>query len=493
MRTLMQTLMCAACGSLLVLSACSSKSKHGTGSTGQGGSGGSVSADAGRHDSGLKQDAGSTTVGSHDAGKAADAGPPDAGGSTDAGHDAGPALLTCQAPKPATNAGNTCPSGAPVALKATSVGTGFNVPLLVTHSPNDPAKRLFVVERFGKIRIIKNGATLSKPFIDLSKAVVSGQNEQGLLGLAFDPNFETTGRFFVNYIGQNGGLGTQSVVESYTISSDADVADTTSPKPLLTLEDPESNHNGGMLAFGPDACLYISDGDGGGHDDQHSNNGPDGNGQSLSTGLGKILRVDVDHVNKVPKGNVTGATVPWIWDFGMRNPWRFSFDRQTGDLYIGDVGQDQWEEIDVEARGHGRNNYGWRFIEGKNHCDGDLDTAPLPTTCPVGATGTAAHPVTDFVPPIHDYYHKNGNNCVIGGYVYRGANIPSLNGYYLFGDNGSSHIWALVWNGSAACAAPIDLSSQLNVTGGVTSFGEDVDGELYVTTGSGNVYRIDAK
>ena len=310
-----------------------------------------------------------------------------------------------------------------------------------------------------------------------------------MLGLAFDPNFEPTGRFFVNYIGQNGGLGTQSVVESYTISSDADVADTTSPKPLLTLEDPEWNHNGGMLAFGPDNCLYIGTGDGGGEGDLHASpQCPNGNGQCLDTELGKILRIDVDHPDVGAPGNLVSAGVPHIWDYGLRNPWRFSFDRATGDLYIGDVGQDAWEEIDIEPQGVGLHNYGWRVTEGKHCATGAGSTSGSCTDHGVD------FPYTDFTLPVYDYPHTDapnspGADSIIGGYVYRGANIPSLNGYYVYADFGSSLIWAVAWSGSDVCGPPIPMLYMANPT----SFGEDADGELYVTSFSGGIARIDAR
>jgi glucose/arabinose dehydrogenase len=439
----------------------------GTAAGGGGGAGAGSGAGAGAG-SGAGAGAGSGGTTGGDAGAASDAG-------VDAGKDAGTGLLRCSAPSPASSPGNTCPASSPVALKATPIGGGFDNPVLVTHSPKDPEGRLFVVERTGSIKIIKNGTPLSTSFLDLS--VVSAMNEQGLLGLAFDPNYETTGRFWVNYIGNNAGSGTITVVESYVVSANPDVADTSSKTPLLTVEDPYWNHNGGMLAFGPDHCLYIATGDGG------SGNDPDGNGQDMTTALGKILRVDVADEDATPVGNLSGTTIPWLWDLGLRNPWRFSFDRATGDLYIGDVGQNDWEEINVEPRGTGNRNYGWRPMEGK-HCRADQESTPLGTMC-------EGQPVSKFTQPVHDYFQKDGKNCVIGGYVYRGNNIPSLTGFYVFGDHGNNQIWAFVWNGTGLCAAPINLTAQLSISGAISSFGEDVDGELYITTESGNVYRID--
>ena len=241
-----------------------------------------------------------------------------------------------------------------------------------------------------------------------------------------------------------------------------------------------------MLAFGPDGCLYVGAGDGGGAGDQHSAPAcPNGNGQCLETELGKILRIDIDHPDIGPAGNLVGNGLPQIWDFGLRNPWRFSFDRATGDLYIADVGQDAWEELDIELRGAGRRNYGWRITEGK-HCS--MDSAGVPGAC---TDHGIDYSYADFSAPVYDYPHVSGNNCIIGGYVYRGVNIPSLNGYYVYADFGSKHVWALAWNGSDACSAPLDLSSQIALPNQPTSFGEDVDGELYITLVDGSIVRID--
>ncbi len=485
----------------IALLACSASKKANHGGAGQGAgtgaaaNGGGGNLGAGQHDSGVgtgNGDAGGKGNGDAAAHKdaATDAGKDGSTANThDAGHDAGrPPLLGCRAPTPATRSGNTCPSGSAVTLKATKIGTSFDNPVFVTHSPNDPAGRLFVVERTGKIQVVKNGTTNATPFLDVS--VTTSFDEQGLLGLAFDPDYENTARFWVYYTSPDNGTGTKSMIESYVATvGNPDVADATSKTPLAALEDPESNHNGGMLAFGPDGCLYAASGDGGGSNDAHTNHSADGNAQSLDTELGKLLRFDTAHPSMAAPGNKTGGSSPYIWDYGLRNPWRFSFDAKSGDIYIGDVGQDVWEEIDVEPSGHGQNNYGWKFMEG-THCRGDAPGTAAPTTC-------SSHAVTGYVAPIYDYSHTNNNNCVIGGYVYRGKNIPSLDGYYLFADYGGKHVWALVWDGTKACKAPIDLSSQLTMTGNVTSFGEDVDGELYITTvpggtGTGYVYRVDA-
>jgi glucose/arabinose dehydrogenase len=234
-----------------------------------------------------------------------------------------------------------------------------------------------------------------------------------------------------------------------------------------------------MLAFGKDNCLYIGSGDGGNGNDTGSGHSAGGNGQDLAKPLGKILRVDPDNPEERAPGNPTGPAYEHIWDYGIRNPWRFSFDRDTGDLYIGDVGQDALEEISVAPRGVGDHNFGWPIAEGEE--------------CRGGGGGCEMDGLT---PPAIDYAHVEGGaseNCVIGGYVYRGSAIPSLAGWYLYGDSGGGRrIRAFVWDGEGACETPIQLSERdgLTVNARITSFGEDAAGELYVTT-SGGVYRFD--
>jgi glucose/arabinose dehydrogenase len=424
-----------------------------------------------------------------DAGAKSDAATPadgDAGARTDAAQvDSGEPWIRswpaqCGAPKTSPVKARACPAGPPPALELAAVATGLSSIVFVTQAPGDP-ERLFIVEQTGRIRVAQQRVVRGKPFLDLtSKVLVGDGGELGLLGMAFAPDYEVSGRFWVNYTAPDVMAGAKTVVESYRVSSDPEVADPSTRTPLLSFGQPEDNHNGGMLAFGPDGCLYVGTGDGGGAYDQHSSSEcPSGNGQCLDTELGKILRIDVDNPGVGAPGNLTGGSLPHIWDYGLRNPWRFSFDRATGDLYIADVGQDLWEEINIEPRGQGHHNYGWRVAEG-NHCTPDLDDGG---TCdPVNFTAAA-----------HDYPHDNQNSCVIGGYVYRGSRIPSLNGYYVFGDYSSRRIWAIAWNGSEVCAGPFDLTDQLALEGwGPTSFGEGLDGELYVMDGS-TVYRIDPK
>ncbi len=349
-------------------------------------------------------------------------------------------------------------------LALTPVASGLSQPLFAD-APEGDTTRLYVVEQPGRIRIIENGVLLPTPFLDVSGIITSG-GERGLLGLAFHPQYVTNGRFFVNYTDLDGN----TVIAEYRRSAtDPDVAAPDAARVFFIVVQPFANHNGGMVAFGADGLLYIGLGDGGGGGD------PQNNGQNLNTKLGKILRIDVDAYPTPPAGNITGGD-PDVFDFGLRNPFRFSFDRGTGDLYIGDVGQDRFEEIDLEPRGSGRRNYGWRITEG-NHCFNP------PTGCDL--TGISL--------PVVEYSHDNGCS-VIGGYVYRGEAIPGLAGRYLYGDFCSNRIWSFVRDG-ARITSEIELTDDLDpghVLRGITSFGEDAAGEVYVVDGgSGVVFRVD--
>lgn len=349
-------------------------------------------------------------------------------------------------------------------LALTEVARNLSAPLFAGAAEGDPT-RLYIVEQTGAIRIIENGILRSTPFLDLSGVITSG-GERGLLGLAFHPQYVTNGRFFVNYTDHDGNT---VIAEFRRSAADPDVAAPDPARVFFTVIQPFANHNGGMVAFGSDGLLYIGLGDGGGGGD------PSNNGQSLDTKLGKILRIDVDAYPAPPAGNITGGD-PDLWDFGLRNPFRFSFDRGTGDLYIGDVGQNLFEEIDIEPRGSGRRNYGWRITEG-NHC---FDP---PTGC--NLTGISL--------PVVEYSHADGCS-VIGGYVYRGEAIPGLAGRYLYGDFCSNRIWSFVRDG-ARVTSQVELTDDLDpghALRGITSFGEDAAGELYVVDGgSGIVYRVD--
>jgi glucose/arabinose dehydrogenase len=362
------------------------------------------------------------------------------------------------------------------AVKTELVAGGFRFPLYVTAPPGDD--RLFIVEQRGMVWIHRGGATLPDPFLDIDSLVsaVSQFSERGLLGLAFDPDFDSNRFFFVCYTNNSGN----SVLARYEVlAGNPDKADHSSAEIVLTQTQPFANHNGGMIEFGPDGYLYLGFGDGG------SSGDPDENGQDLTTLLGKLLRIDVSSLPyTVPPDNpfvgVPGAEAP-IWALGLRNPWRWSFDRQTGDLWIGDVGQGEWEEVDRQpASSGGGENYGWDQMEGF-HC------YEPPSNCGSDSLDL----------PIHEYPH--GAECSItGGYVYRGAAAPELGGRYLFGDYCSGKVWSLTYDVAGDSVLQVtDLTSQLNPTGrinGLSSFGEDGFGEVFLVSrasaDTGAVYRI---
>jgi glucose/arabinose dehydrogenase len=351
------------------------------------------------------------------------------------------------------------------AITLTTVASDLDSPLFLSGAPGDPGK-LYIVEKPGRIRIRQNGAVLERAFLDITELTSKG-GEQGLLGLAFHPAYATNGRFYVDYTDTGG----DTVVAEYVRSAaDPTLAEPTARRVLRTIGQPFDNHNGGMLAFGPDGFLYVALGDGG------SGGDPQGNGQNRQVKLGKILRLDVDS-DTPPPGNLAGAD-PDVWDFGVRNPFRFSFDRTTGDLYIGDVGQGRFEEVDVEPRGQGGRNYGWNVTEGFE--------------CFQPSTGCDTNGITF---PAVAYSHDEGDCSVIGGYVYRGSAVPALVGRYLYGDLCTRRIRSFVWNGSAA-VSEVELTAALasNATiSSLVSFGEDLDGELYVLDISGTVFRVDAR
>lgn len=351
----------------------------------------------------------------------------------------------------------------PVALEP--VASGLSFPLYLTAPAGDA--RLFIVEKGGAIRIVKDGVLLPTPFLSLAGRVSTG-SEQGLLGLAFDPAYASNGRFVIHYT----DLAGNTAVSLFRVSAtDADLADPTSETVLLTAEQPFTNHNGGQILFGPDGMLYIGLGDGGAGGD------PGGRGQSLADLLGGILRVDV--------GSGTGYTVPpdnpfvgqagarpEIWSYGLRNPWRFTFDPFTGDLYVADVGESAWEEVDVvtQTGGAGRGlNFGWNVTEG-NHCY---------ASTPCDQAG--------LTPPVLEYSHDEG--CSIsGGYVYRGAAIPALQGHYFYADYCRG--WVRSFRFQDGQALESQQWSALAPGGSIPSFGQDAAGELYILTAEGGVFRI---
>ena len=347
------------------------------------------------------------------------------------------------------------------------VASGFHRPVFVTHA-GDSSHRLFLVEQSGKIWILSDGARAAQPFLDISALVSpsarrSGFTEQGLLGLAFHPQYASNGSFFVYYTDGRG----DTVVASYAVSADNPyLADATSAEVILRQPQPYSNHNGGHIEFGPDGALYIALGDGG------SANDPLGAGQNRRMLLGSILRIDIDGgaPYAIPPDNpfiADESARDEIWAYGLRNVWRFSFDRLTGDLYMADVGQNQWEEINFQpADSPGGENYGWNVWEGRH----------------IFAGGTAPN----HVPPIFEYTRHLGCS-VTGGAVYRGAAIADLQARYLFGDYCSGRIWA-AWRDAELAWQAREL---LNTDMAISSFGEDEAGELYVIDYGGALYRFE--
>ncbi len=351
------------------------------------------------------------------------------------------------------------------------VAAGFDRPVGLA-APDDGSHRLFVLEQHtGRIRILDlNTRTVDPtPFLDL--AGLATGNEQGLLGLAFDPLFANNGLFYVNVTVSD---GTTEIRRYRLMRNDPDRADPASETVLLSYAQPFANHNGGWIAFGPDGYLYISTGDGGSAFD------PGNRAQSLDTLLGKLLRIDVrgsdgaTGLYGIPSDNPfvdTPGARPEIWAYGLRNPWRCSFDPQTGDLYIGDVGQNQIEEIDFQpAASPGGENYGWRIMEGTRCSDDSRADGNPPCSDP------------SLVPPIHEYTHDLGVS-VTGGYVYRGADIGGLPGTYFFADYGSARIWSFRYTEgqlSEFTERTPELNPGLTHISFLSSFGEGPDGELYL-------------
>jgi glucose/arabinose dehydrogenase len=350
------------------------------------------------------------------------------------------------------------------AVRLHKVGS-FDEPVYVTAPPADKS-RVFVVEKGGTVRVVKNGKKLSRPFLDVRNKVTTG-SEQGLLSLAFAPDYASSGLFYVYYTDVDGNT---QVVEYKRAGED--VADPASARTVLSQAQPEPNHNGGLLLFGPDKLLYVGLGDGGGGGDQH---GARGNAQSLGTILGKILRIDPradgSSPYRIPADNPfvgrSGARGE-IYSYGLRNPWRFSFDRKTGDLTIGDVGQEQVEEIDFVRKGKGRGaNFGWRVFEG-NHRYTPGESAP-------GA-----------IKPVITEKHSDGNCSITGGVVIRDPKLPAWAGRYVFGDFCRGEIETAVLSTGRARNK---TERKLHVDQ-LSSFGEDASGRVYVTSLDGPVYRL---
>jgi glucose/arabinose dehydrogenase len=367
----------------------------------------------------------------------------------------------------------SCSAGAQSPVVFTSVATGLSSPVDIQYAPGD-STRLFIVQQGGQLRVIENGALLPTPALNVSTRIVSG-GERGFLGLAFDPLWPDSAYIYVNFT--RTGDGANSVVRYTRSAIGTGVSfDLATERVLMTIPDFASNHNAGALAFGDDGYLYITTGDGG------SGGDPQNNGQTLTALLGKILRIDVR--GSQPTSECTGGSTNYgippdnpfvgsttaacdeIYAFGLRNPWRMSFDRLTNELWLGDVGQELWEEIDVVQSG---GNYGWRRMEG-THCYNPS------SNCQTGS----------LILPIWEYSSGSGSgNCsVTGGYVYRGSAVADLFGQYVFADYCSGRVWALDMSG------PSPTATQIGTRSSPTTFGEDYHGEMYVVGGS-SIFRLD--
>lgn len=371
----------------------------------------------------------------------------------------------------------SCTPASGTAVTAEAFVSGLSSPVLLTAPAGDA--RMFVVEQPGRIRIIHDGTLLPTPFLDLSgdggldRVVVGG--ERGLLGLAFHPDFAQNQRFFVNYTRKADGA---TVIAEYVVSTNGDVANT-EEKVLLVIPQDFANHNGGMIEFAPDGMLWIGMGDGGDGGD------PNDRAEDETQLLGKMLRIDVDTGDPygIPSDNPFADSAngqedprPEIWALGLRNPWRFSFDVDSGDVYIGDVGQGQREEIDIEPIGTGGIDYGWDIWEG-NRC----------FEAPEGQANCDA--VTDVEFPVVDYDHGGGRCSVTGGYVYRGSCMPDLDGWYFYADYCSNQFWRLKYDNGQLQEGPVEITGEIGV-GQTVSFGVDATGEMYVISHGGTIYRL---
>jgi len=346
----------------------------------------------------------------------------------------------------------------PASAAWVEVLSGFTRPLALTNAGDN---RVFVVEQRGFIWAVAWDQDKPQVFLDIRDRVNDRANEQGLLGLAFHPSFNENGRFFVNYSGANG----ETIIAEYHTDTNHVVGNSESERELLRIDQPYANHNGGALAFGPDGYLYIGTGDGGSGGDPH------GNGQSLDTLLGKILRIDVDAGEPyvIPQDNpfADSGGKPEIWLYGLRNPWRIAFDRATGNFFIGDVGQSQWEEINfLPADSTGATNYGWNLREGAHdYSGGDAE---------------------GLVDPIAEYDHSLGCS-VTGGVVVRDPSLLTWQGVYLYGDYCSGRVWGLMQDESSAwLSAPL-----FKVAGTISSFGEDHAGRVYLVDHNGAIFRLE--
>lgn len=376
-----------------------------------------------------------------------------------------PTVAPTGEPRPTASAIGGAGGVNPDAYTFQLIADGLHQPVYLTHA-GDGSGRLFIVEQPGRISIIQNGELRLDPFLDIREIVNDESTEQGLLGLAFSPAYPSNGHFFIHYSDANG----DTTIVRYSVSSDPNRADPASAQIILQVDQPYANHNGGDLVFGPDGYLYIGLGDGGSQGDPH------GNSQNLNALLGKMLRIDV---NQEPYGippdnpfvNRAGAR-PEVWAYGFRNPWRYSFDRASGDLYIADVGGNAYEEVNFQpASSPGGEDYGWNFMEGLHPYRGEA---------PEG-----------LIMPIAEYSHDDdeGGCSITGGYVYRGPSVPGLDGIYLFGDYCSGIIWGL----ARTAEGEWQKVSLWHTAYNISSFGEDEAGEVYVVDHGGEVHQIVSK
>ena len=378
-------------------------------------------------------------------------------------------------------------------LSSVLIADGYKKPVFITSYPNN-AKLLYIVEQAGLIKIINDGKKLSRPFFDINKRVVNPNrpgDERGLLGFAFHPNHTNNGKFYINYMDNDGN----TIISEFSTNSKLR-ADHKSERIILKLKQPYGNHNGGDIQFGPDGYLYISIGDGGKAGD------PLNAGQDLSSLFGKIIRIDIEQKPYgIPKSNPFFGQKDKreeIWAWGLRNVWRFSFDKQTGDKYLADVGQNKWEEVNFEpASSEGGLNYGWRIMEA-NHCYDPKENCPTEGLIKpiIEYPNDANHPAFAFrIIEELSFSETDVEGCsVTGGYVYRGQRIKSMQGQYIFGDYCSGNIWTLkVVNGKAINFK--NRTEEINIGGGefttyISSFGQDSDGEIYIIDYNGGIYKL---
>ncbi len=342
------------------------------------------------------------------------------------------------------------------------IADGFSKPLGMTFPESNP-QLFYILEQAGVIRVLRDGVLLSDPFLDIRKQVNSNANERGLLGIALDPLYVQNGFFYLNYSNSKG----DTTISRFQANPDLLIADPQSEQILLTQEQPYGNHNGGNLLIGPDGFLYIGFGDGG------SGGDPQGNAQNPETLLGKMVRIAVQNQEAygIPETNAFAegdGGRPEIWAMGLRNPWRFSFDMLTGGLYIADVGQGDWEEIDfTQPELRPNYNFGWDYFEGTHQFEGQPPAE------------------IDFIEPVYEYDHSQGCS-VTGGYVYRGTEMSEWNGVYFFGDYCNGKIWGMLPAGDDSWKVSLLFESGQNIS----SFGQDRNGEVYLISHTGSIYKL---